>query len=507
MEEIKDPLNSLAEKHFGVKYLFPYQRLVISNIIEVISDMSGEVPPNQIVILPTGAGKSLCFMLPSLVLEKPTLVIFPLLGLIADQKRRLEEAGISTAVIKGGQSSEERKKVFAGIEKNSFRIILSNPETLGREDVIRKLAGKEKGSVISHVVIDEAHTVSEWGDTFRKAYLETGYIIEKINPAVVTAFTATASENILKRLKNILFEGKQLNIISANPDRVNISYQVIPSVSKEHDLIELAKRVEKPALVFTSSRISAELAATSLLKQSGLSEIKFYHAGLDRDEKKDTEDWFFRSGTGILTATCAYGLGVDKGNIRTVIHLDLPGSVEAYLQESGRGGRDRKKAQAIVLYSWSDRNRLNLFKSDEEKIRYKNLLSFAENNKTCRRKTLLGFLSAEPDFCDTCDICSRTHKTTAAGEKEIITLVKNNNRMLTVKEASAVLKGSENCFRISDFIRQSKSYGVLSGWSSRSIEEGIQALIEEGKIKKGKLLYRNLLSAGKRSFVEQDSTA
>ena len=488
-----DPLNYLAEKHFNVKYLFPYQRLVISNILEITSGENPDFPKGQIVILPTGAGKSLCFMLPSLLLKNPTLIIFPLLSLMADQKRRLDEAGIETAILKGGQDKETRIKIFREIESGKIKVVLTNPETLKNDTVLNRFKPEGDRVKVSHIVIDEAHTVSEWGDSFRNSYLETGRIIETVNPQAVTAFTATASENILERLKSVLFSGRQVNLISANPDRPNIHYSVIKSISKSHDIIRLAEKAEKPAVIFCSSRVSAELTASLLLKKSSLSEVKFYHAGLEEAEKKSVEEWFFSSSDGVLTATCAYGMGVDKANIRTVLHLELPGSTESYLQESGRGGRDRKPAYAAVLYSKSDRNKTDMFESEVQRERYLKLLEFAETENVCRRKTLLKVLSSEPEFCEGCDICDKTCKTEAEGEKEILGLIKANNKSLTLTEAAAILKGSENAFRRNDLIQQASSFASLSLWSYDSIKEGIRSLISEGRIKKGKFSRHNLL--------------
>ncbi len=500
----EDLINSLAEKNFRVKYLFPYQRLVIFNILDIVSGRNEEFPSRQIVILPTGAGKSLCFMLPSLLIKKPTLILFPLLSLMADQKRRLDDAGIETAVLRGGQSSREREEVFSSIKTGKIKVILTNPETLKTEKVMKRFIPSDDNPVIGHMVIDEAHTVSEWGDSFRSAYLETGEIIEKIKPSAVTAFTATASENILKRLKEVLFRGNQVNIISANPDRTNIRYSVVRSISKKHDIIRLAEEAEKPAVIFCSSRVSAELTAYHLIYNSRLREVKFYHAGLEAREKKKIEDWFFHSDNGVLTSTCAYGMGVDKSNIRTVIHYELPGSVESYLQESGRGGRDRKAANAVALYSISDREKAEHLTPLLQKERYLKLLDFAETESECRRNKLLKALSEESaaDFCEGCDICDHTYSPAADGKREILYLIRDNNRSLTVNDAVSILTAADNIFKKEEFIMQSASYGRLSGWLTESVKEGINSLIREGFIRKGRLSRRNLLILRRKNIPD-----
>ena len=251
----KGPLQGIAKEYFNIDYLFPYQHLVISNILEAAgaegfahksekNPVTGEYEiydtrPSQIVILPTGAGKSLCFMLPAVLLPGLTIVVFPLLSLIADQARRLIEAGINPGILRGGQSKAEREKLWKDVKDGSVNFILTNQETILKTNTLQKL----KEFRVSHIVIDETHIVSEWGDTFRPVYLELskltrGFEELEIQP-VVTAFTATASDNILKRVIEIVFPGKSPELIAANPDRPNISYRVIHTISKNRQLIEL----------------------------------------------------------------------------------------------------------------------------------------------------------------------------------------------------------------------------------------------------------------------------
>ena len=376
-----DPLDTAALERLGISSLFPYQRLVATNILRAagadgysarhsVNPVTGEVEiedavTDQIVILPTGAGKSLCFMLPAVMLAGITVIVFPLLSLMADQLRRLEERGIPARILRGGQERQERDETFAALEKGSVSILITNPETLKIETTLERL----ENCIIDHLVIDETHTVFEWGSTFRPSYLDLHTIYERLDIRVVTAFTATASKLVLDEVKTILFPDRSPHLITADPDRPNIAYRVIPSICKDHDLVRLLRRPERepgrpdptsqvppgslplprPALVFCRTRRGAEETARTLRYLLDEKEIYFYHAGLERDEKKRIEEWFFSSRNGILTATCAYGMGVDKSDIRTVVHKDPAPSVEAYLQESGRGGRDRKQAYAVLL--------------------------------------------------------------------------------------------------------------------------------------------------------------
>ncbi|MDC7227540.1 MAG: DEAD/DEAH box helicase [Spirochaetales bacterium] len=325
-----DPISDTAKDNFGISYLFPYQRLVISNILEAAAGLQSEAPSKQIVILPTGAGKSLCFMLPSLMLQGPTLVIFPLLSLISDQLRRCEDAGIGACRLVGGQSAAERRELFSGIAEGGIKIVLTNPETALSPGILPRL----KECRFLHLVFDEVHTIPEWGDSFRPACLESRRIFVEAEIPIVTAFTATASDMVLGRVKEILFPDEHPHIVSANPDRPNISYTVLPSLCKNlslelllagsgsgsgsgkstHRLNNLeeyspAKLVKRPVLIFCSSRRSAERTALEMRLRLNDNEIFFYHAGLSREEKTRIEKWFHCSTDGILSATIAFGMG------------------------------------------------------------------------------------------------------------------------------------------------------------------------------------------------------
>jgi ATP-dependent DNA helicase RecQ len=307
-----DPLNEIAKDNFNIDYIFPYQRLVISNILksagvtgfEPDPSEEEETTPHQIVLLPTGAGKSLCFMLPCFLLDGITLVIFPLLSLMSDQLRRTEEAGINAVILKGGQSREERSKIFQKCRSNAVKMILTNPETALNNDIQREL----KTLTIAHLVIDETHTVSEWGESFRPAYLEIHSILDALEIGLVTAFTATASPHILQKITEIIFPGTIPNIIYGNPDRDNISYKVIPSTSPTRTLQKLTEDSKKPLIIFAASRTGTELTARMLRNYLKHNNIFFYHAGLNKEEKDKVEKWFFDSENGILVATCAYGM-------------------------------------------------------------------------------------------------------------------------------------------------------------------------------------------------------
>lgn len=506
MDSVKDRLNELAYDFFGISYIYPYQRLVISNILSA-AEKTGDALPGQIVILPTGYGKSLCYMLPALLLEKPTIVLSPLLSLVKDQERRLKKAGIEVSVLTGSINRSEKNKAVEDAKSGKCRILLTNPESL--YPLAKKCfsPGKTGNPVISHIVVDEAHTIPEWGETFRDALLKTGEIIDIIKPECVTAFTATATSSIFSKIRNLIFGENQVNIIAGSPDRSNIFYSVVPTICMDRDTSLYAEKCKKPLVIFCTSRTDTELTSRMLRSSPGSDDVFFYHAGLEKNEKEKIEKWFFSSENGILAATCAYGLGIDKPDIRTVIHRGPPGSVEAYLQESGRAGRDGLQSEAVLLYNpaaFAGKNPMGKADADVpppcsimkefQFSRQKQMIDYARNTAVCRREKLLSFFSDEIPYCSGCDICRGTKALRPAGADEIINVIRANNRKLTGKEISQILTGFGSDRIIKIWHGFSESYCSLEAWEPDEIREALLNLEKSGEIKKGKYLWKNIYS-------------
>jgi ATP-dependent DNA helicase RecQ len=523
-----DPLGKAVEELFGLPYLFPYQRLVISNILEASrSPQTGEEDRNtlgnQIVILPTGAGKSLCFQLPAMLLPGPTLVLYPILSLMADQERRLRERGFSPALLRGGQSEEERREIWRKLRSGESRFIIANPEVLLSPKVLNTL-----GSLgIAHIVIDEAHCVSEWGESFRPSYLRIGEIIAaceaggpsgaipetgdngkeaKPRRPLITAFTATASAPVLEKIGAYVFGDREAHRIIGNPDRSNICYEAQGCVSRDLAVRDLIARNELPAIVFCSTRGGTEklaryLAAAFAGKALG-TQIRFYHAGLSREEKTAVEKWFFSNPRAVLTATCAYGMGVDKADIRTVIHRDCPPSVEAYLQESGRAGRDGKPSRAYLLWGPGDREQLRRAGNEERALkRIRDLLDYARDTTGCRREKLLALLDYQstgekpPENC--CDVCEGRARGELREEQAVLYFFKRSPRSYTLEEAAEVLGAMEQI-----------------GWSAAEAKETLQEFVKLGKLRirtgflwKGRLCRSYSSSVSPRSSSSVVSTS
>ncbi|MGP1439008.1 MAG: RecQ family ATP-dependent DNA helicase [Treponema sp.] len=425
-----DEIKEKCEKVFGIKTIFPYQLLVISNILDIeasyennkisFNEEADSYLGKQIVLFPTGAGKSLCFQLPSLFLQKPTLVIYPLLALMRDQYNKISTI-LNTVIFIGGQTKLEREKAYEDLK--TAHIIIANPEVLANKEVLEKI--KMRG--ISHLAIDEAHCVSEWGESFRSQYLSIGYVIKELKPHIVSAFTATASSTVLEKMKKIIFEG-EAHIIMSSLDRPNIFFSVRHCIVKEPALLEEVEKNAKPLVVFCSSRKKTETISRLIQNTFPFLEVKFYHAGLEKKEKEEVERWFNESKNSVLVATCAWGMGVDKKDVRSVIHFDAPTTIEAYIQEAGRGGRDRQASTALLLWSDEDKKRFSLL-SDEGKLRANIITLFAESG-VCRREVLLKALSLSCQdetlpICQNCDICKREARGYPKEIDSILSYIKN----------------------------------------------------------------------------------
>jgi len=502
-----DPVTNAAKELFGFSYLFPYQRLVIANILEAaaaagiaihwpsdgsLAANSGDCASDysdreslgrQIVILPTGAGKSLCFQLPAMLMEGPTLVIYPILGLMADQERRLAEKGFSPVTLRGGQSKEERDEIWRKLRAGESKFIIANPEVLLTPPVLSRL----KEINIIHIVIDEAHCVCEWGESFRPSYLEIRKIIEAAASPLVTAFTATAGTAVLDKIEEYIFDGPVCRVIG-NPDRKNISYAAKGCILRNLVVRDLVLLNQRPAIVFCSSREGTEKLALYLRIETAERalpwhrEIRFYHAGLSREEKKETEAWFLYNKDAVLVATCAFGLGIDKADIRTVIHRDCPPSVEAYLQESGRAGRDGEPSKAFLLWGPDDDRSLSRAKTEADKKRLSSLLAYARDTKKCRREALLDLLDYDGERdspgSSCCDVCGGQSLTRLREEDSLLDFFRRNKRCYSRTEAAKALARSEN-------IR----------WSEEEAAEAIDYLVKAGKIGRvNNLLWKNKLA-------------
>lgn len=496
-----------AKRVFGVEYLTAWQRLVVANILDAAGAADcgdeGAALGKQIVLLPTGSGKSLCFLAPALALNGPTLIVYPLTALMNEQAGKIRGRSLECAVFKGGQSEKERAECFSALDRGA-KFILSNPETLMNPSLLARLAERK----VAHVAIDEAHCVCEWGDSFRPAYLELPRVIKTLGSPIVTAFTATAGPRVLRRISDVLFEG-EARLIQSSADRENIHYSVVPAASKKKALIRLCLSEKRPALVFCSTRGRAEMTARLLASYFGDSPQKqtarFYHAGLSAAEKEEVERWFFASNDGILCATCAYGMGMDKPDIATVIHFDASASPESFIQEAGRAGRNGSDVRSILLWSDEDDRKFSFGSSGEDSSENgfderRQVIKDYAVSKTCRRQLLMNYLTGEQVFCSGCDICDEKSrgKQIARDEDKIAALafIKKHNFLFAKEEITQLLMNRFNARDLKTF-----SQNV---WEAADVNEILNALLSEKKIKIAGRLRNRALCATKegRAFLK-----
>jgi ATP-dependent DNA helicase RecQ len=331
-----------AAAWLGFEQLRPEQQQVIDNVL------SGK---DTLMIVPTGFGKSACYQIPSLLLPKPVVLISPLLALLEDQHQKMLAAEVPCVRLDGRVRGRARREAFERIEEGGSLLIMTTPETLAKEELSDLLAK----TGVSLVAIDEAHCISEWGYDFRPAYRRIGSQIQALGNPTVLALTATATEHVRDAITQSL-RLDEPEVIASSPHRSNLAFEVLPAEGdvRARVLIRLIKRLRRPGIVYCSTRREVDMV-WALLKRFRIP-CHRYHGGMTAAEREQEQRRYMRRGhRTVMIATNAFGLGIDKQDIRYVLHYQAPASLEQYVQEAGRGGRDGKKSNCILLYDPSDR--------------------------------------------------------------------------------------------------------------------------------------------------------
>ena len=393
MELIQEvTLKDALKKYFGFNEFRGKQEEVIKNLIE---------GNDTFVIMPTGAGKSLCYQLPATIMQGTALVISPLIALMKNQVDQLRahgiEAGFLNSSMNRGDYETVKQKVLDGV----LKLLYVAPESLVKEEFIDFL----KRSNVSFVAVDESHCISEWGHDFRPEYRRIREILNQIKDVPIIALTATATPKVQLDIRlNLQMEDSKLYITSFN--RENLYYEVRPKVDAVPQIIKFIKKnLNKSGIVYCLSRRKVEEIA-EILNVNGIRAVP-YHAGLDSNTRTKHQDMFLNEGIQVVVATIAFGMGIDKPDVRFVIHYDVPKSIESYYQETGRAGRDGLEGNCILFYDFNDIVKLEKFMKDKPvseresgRLLLYEMASFSESG-VCRRKSMLHYFGEnfDGDLC------------------------------------------------------------------------------------------------------------
>lgn len=332
----------ILQQYWGYPEFRPLQEEIIASVLE---------GKDTLALMPTGGGKSICFQVPALYQEGICLVISPLIALMKDQVHQLLERNVPAAAIHSGMHYNEIDRTLDNCIYGNVKLLYLSPERLMTDLAIERI-NKMKVNLIA---VDEAHCISQWGYDFRPPYLEIARLRDRIPNVPILAVTATATKTVVEDIQEKL-EFKKPNVFQKSFKRDNLAYVVLDEEGKREKLLEIVKNVKGTGIVYVRNRRKTKEVAF-FLQQKGVA-ADFYHAGLDADTRSKKQDLWLANKIRVMICTNAFGMGIDKPDVRSVVHLELPDSLEGYFQEAGRAGRDGKKSYAVLLYNDSDRKRL-----------------------------------------------------------------------------------------------------------------------------------------------------
>ena len=435
---VLDTLKERLKEIFGYSQFRGEQEVIIQNIL---------LGKNTFVIMPTGAGKSLCYQLPALVSDGLTIVISPLIALMKNQVDQLTAFGINAQFLNSTLTKSEMTRVKNDALDGSLKLLYIAPESLTKEDNLDFL----KRVKISFVAIDEAHCISEWGHDFRPEYRRIYGIIENIGKLPIIALTATATPKVQQDIrKNLQME--EAETFKSSFNRKNLYYEIRPKKDVKKQLIRYVRNNKgKSGIVYCLSRKTVEEVA-ELLTVNDVRALP-YHAGLDSNTRMANQDAFLNEEADVIVATIAFGMGIDKPDVRFVIHYDVPKSLEGYYQETGRAGRDGLEGNCLMFYSYEDIQKLEKFnkdKTDTERDNARHLLNEMVAYSTlgvCRRRQLLSYFGEYLDKdCGFCDNCMKPTEKAKVQEGVILVLkaVHLTEQRFDCEHIADVLTASEN---------------------------------------------------------------
>ena len=469
----------ILQSQFGYSSFRLEQEGVISAVLQ---------KKDTFVLMPTGGGKSLCYQIPALVFDGLTVVISPLIALMKDQVDALRLNGIPAAFLNSTQSSFEQDTILGKVNSKELKLLYLAPESV----FLKKISSFN----VSLIAIDEAHCISHWGHDFRPDYLQLAQFKRSMPDVPVIALTATADSLTRKDIVEKL-ELRDPETFISSFNRANIRYTVEEKKRNFEKLLEfLEKRKGESGIIYCLSRASTETLANDLTEE-GIDALP-YHAGMDREQRSRHQDMFLRDEVKIMVATIAFGMGIDKSNVRFVVHMDLPKNIESYYQETGRAGRDGLPSEALLFYSYSDVMKLKKFVSiegnaEQTAISMKKLEQMASFGElaSCRRKFLLNYFDEQsPAYCGNCDSClSRTDTVdgTMLAQKVLSAVIRLRERF-GAGYVIDFLRGSKNA-KMQDDHKQMKTYGVGADVSREQWTTVIRDLVQQGYLAKSDGLY------------------
>ncbi len=426
MEKKPDDIGvRLLKSVFGFSRFRPYQEEIIKAICR------GE---DVFAVMPTGGGKSLCYQFPAVVLKGVCVVISPLLSLMKDQVDSARETGLRAATVNSTTTASEYGKAVGALERRELDLLYISPERFNSPGFAEKLSN----SSVSFFAIDEAHCISEWGHQFRPDYLQLGRIRELFPDAPIAAFTATATDRVAADIRQRLGLRRPFEI-RASFDRPNLDYTVQRKDDLNRQLLDFLKTADgQPGIIYRGTRKKVEETAQTLRKH-GISAMP-YHAGMDPVQRAKVQEAFTYDRIQVVVATIAFGMGIDKPNVRFVIHGDLPKNIEGYYQETGRAGRDGAPSRCLLLFGYQDVVLQNSFieQYEDPKTRevtreqLKQMIRYAESDE-CRRKAILRYFGEEytQENCGHCDYCRgaiRHVDATVDAQKALSAMQRTGNR-------------------------------------------------------------------------------